>query len=288
MAPQRTSAAMGHGSVFLRRRSLYNLPLLLLLASAPAFAANKQAQERAARKACLSGNYDRGVDILAELFVDTKNPTYVFNQGRCFEQNSMFKEAISHFEEYLRLSGATLSGADRTDAEKHIADCKAHLPEEATAQVAPARAFVAPLPPPAGTLPAEPATLSQPAESVAAQKEPLPAHTNVGAGLRGSGIVLAAVGVAAAGAGLFFNIKANSMVDEWETKPGAYSSGHASTHQKYTSLMWAGYGLGAACVATGAILYAVGLKARNRPASGVALLPLAGPGQAGALLTGAF
>jgi hypothetical protein len=32
--------------------------------------------------ACLSGDYTKGVAILSELFVDTKDPTYLFNQGR--------------------------------------------------------------------------------------------------------------------------------------------------------------------------------------------------------------
>ena len=44
----------------------------LLLAAPPAIAASRQAQERAARKACLNGDYAKGVDILSDLFVDTK------------------------------------------------------------------------------------------------------------------------------------------------------------------------------------------------------------------------
>jgi len=100
---------------------------LLLLTAEPSLAAGKQAQERAARKACLSGDYNKGVTILAELFVDTKDPTFIFNQGRCFEQNSMYKEAISRFEEYLRIPGGHLDAADRAETEKHIGDCKARL-----------------------------------------------------------------------------------------------------------------------------------------------------------------
>jgi hypothetical protein len=46
--------------------------------------AGKAGQERAARKACLSGDYAKGVEILSDLFIDTKDPVYLFNQGRCF------------------------------------------------------------------------------------------------------------------------------------------------------------------------------------------------------------
>jgi hypothetical protein len=87
--------------------------VLIALAAVPAFAASKQAskqaQERTARKACLGGDYNRGVNILADLFVTTKDPTYIFNQGRCFEQNHRYEDAISRFEEYLRVPDAKLS-----------------------------------------------------------------------------------------------------------------------------------------------------------------------------------
>jgi hypothetical protein len=92
--------------------------------SAPAWAGRIENQERAARKACLTGDPKRGVDILADLFIDTDDPTYIYNQGRCFEQNSRYEEAITKFREYLRKAGSA-SAADKADAEKHIADCQA-------------------------------------------------------------------------------------------------------------------------------------------------------------------
>jgi hypothetical protein len=55
---------------------------------------DRQAQEKAARKACLTGDYATGVSILADLFVESKDPLYIFNQGRCMEQNSRYKDAI--------------------------------------------------------------------------------------------------------------------------------------------------------------------------------------------------
>ena len=74
----------------------------LVLATSPALAASRQAQELTARTSCLSGDYAKGVAILSELFVDTKDATYIFNQGRCFEQNSRYQDAIARFQEYLR------------------------------------------------------------------------------------------------------------------------------------------------------------------------------------------
>ena len=91
----------------------------------------RRSQEKAARKACLTGDHSTGVSILADLFIEYKNPIYVFNQGRCLEQSSRFKEAIARFEEFLRIGEtSTLDPDDRAAAEKHIEDCRAKLPDE--------------------------------------------------------------------------------------------------------------------------------------------------------------
>jgi tetratricopeptide (TPR) repeat protein len=77
----------------------------------------------AARAACLSGDYGKGVAILSELFVETKEADLIYNQGRCFEQNHRYEDAIARFQEFLRV-GKKLSKADKADAQKHIADCR--------------------------------------------------------------------------------------------------------------------------------------------------------------------
>jgi len=76
--------------------------VVLLGAVLSARADSTEAKERAARKACLSGNVQKGVEILSEIFVETEDPTLIYNQGRCFEQNGRHKEAINRFREYLR------------------------------------------------------------------------------------------------------------------------------------------------------------------------------------------
>jgi hypothetical protein len=78
--------------------ALVSLPSV---ATSPAAAAgkhggdSKQSQERAARKACLTGDYAKGVDILSDLFIELRDPTFLFNQGRCFEQNRRYEDAIA-------------------------------------------------------------------------------------------------------------------------------------------------------------------------------------------------
>jgi hypothetical protein len=239
--------------------------------------------------ACLSGDYTKGVAILSELFVDTKDPTYLFNQGRCFEQNRRYEDAVARFEEYLRIAEGKLDAADRAAAEKHIADCKDRLPDQPSkAQASAPQPIVPPPSTPTPVAPPEPTSTPEPSRSIVAQSESQLAPSNSGSGLRVAGIVTASVGVAAVVAGVLLNLKANSMINDMENNVGVYSTAKNSDRNIYEAMAWTGYGVGAACLVTGAVLYGFGLRAGRSSSIGVALLPAVGPGQAGALLTGAF
>ena len=90
-------------------------------------------------------------------------------------------------------------------------------------------------------------------------------------------------------AGVAFNVKANSMVNEMETVVDDYTSSKNSSQKDYVTLAWVGYGLGAACIATGAVLTVLGASRRGSSIrTEVALVPAVGPGQAGVLLHGGF
>jgi hypothetical protein len=261
----------------------------MLVAAAPAVAASRDTQERTARKACLKGDYAKGVDILADLFVETKDPTYIFNQGRCFEQNRRYEDAIGRFEEYLRVPTTTISSEDRALAEKHISDCKDKLPRE--------RVESGTQPPPQPILPPAGANVSLPEASqikpssesdtsVTARPAPQPAERRWG--LLATGIVTGAVGVGAVVTGLVLNLKANQMATDMETKPGNYSTGAENDQKTYKTLSMVGYGVGAACVVAGAVLIGFGARTRTIPSTDVALAPAIGVNQVGAMLTGAF
>jgi hypothetical protein len=259
---------------------------LLMAHSATAAAndkANRQAREGDARAACLDGNYTEGVAILSKLFVETKDPTYIFNQGRCFEQNRRYEDAIARFQEYLRAGRRTLNENDKAEATQHISDCKEMLAQARGTAPPP----VASQPPPAAQPPVAPTPPSPPAPGPMVVKPvQTPAPSSDGAGLRIGGIVAAAVGVAAAGAGLAFNLKANSMVTDMYKSQDGYTQ--ESDRKTYETMAWVGYGIGAACVVTGAVLYGLGLKAKSSHSDEVALIPMVGPDHAGAAVSGAF
>lgn len=234
---------------------------------------SKEAKVRAAKKACLTGDPVAGVAILTDLYLDTNDPTHLFNQGRCFEQNRRYDDAIGRFREYLE-KAKDLSPEDKADTHRHIATCESYLrgkPIEAAAPEAP-------------KVVAEkvPVVESKPAEVIVAA--PVPSAGRGGSGLRAAGGVVAAVGVAGLATGLVLNLKANSMSSNLEAD---WNPGTNSTREGYKTAGWIAYGGGAACIVAGTVLYYLGWRRGAREPS-VALVPTAGPHMAGTFVVGSF
>jgi len=236
------------------------LPLLLSLAWAPAArAADPRAEE--ARRACLAGRTQRGIDLLALLYAETRDANYIYNQGRCFQQNGRPEEAISRFQEYLR-KAADLSEAEQADVRKQIADCEQTAAEQEQRRHTPA--------------PAPTSTSPEPSD---------PGH-----GLRVGGAITAAVGAAALGAGLVLNARARSIEKEIETRfqtTGDFSRRtYDSGHQAWT-LAWIGYATGAAALGAGVLCYYLGTRPSGA-APEVSALPALAPGLAGGVVRVGF
>ncbi|MGD0838815.1 MAG: hypothetical protein ABSB49_19440 [Polyangia bacterium] len=275
-----------------RKSLLILVPFLLLarLARAEEGAARRE-QIRAARKACLSGDYTQGVAILSELFVDTEDPTFVYNQGRCFQQNQHYSEAISRFQEYLRI-GKQLTTPARSEAEQQIAECERLLAKQ-SGQAAPAATQATST----STAPGLPLAHEAASSDIAAQSGPTrppvlqetnqPPEGAPGSYLRVASVVTAAVGVAALITGLALNLKANSMASDFGKLDG-YTDTKASQRQTWETLSWAGYGVGGAGLAAATILYYLGSRSGAASATSLAILPAFAPGQASATVKGSF
>jgi tetratricopeptide (TPR) repeat protein len=256
------------------------------LAQGSAQAASLWSRERAARKACLDGDYAKGVSLLSDLFLDTHDSTFIFNQGRCLEQNRRYEEAIAKFEEYLHAAESSkLSRSDRAAARKHIADCKESLAQQPVRTETPPPPVV--VSPPAAPAPQPQAKVPPPVVALKPATSPAQPAGAGHTGLRTAGIATAAVGGAALIAGVILNLKVNSMANDME-KPASYSDSKESDRKTYETLGWVSYGVGAACVATGAILYLLGLRDSGTRPGSVALLPSLSSGHLGAVLQGGF
>lgn len=261
------------------------LPVVLLLgasSTAEAKQSSPQAKERLAKKACLSGDPAKGVEILAELYVDTNNITYIFNQGRCFEQNRRYEDAVGRFREYLLKGDSTLSEQDKADTQKRIDACESYIPKP--------EPRTALMPEPVSSSPVVRPPVPVPVFSEAPSGEVVQrrqSDKNAGSGLRIAGIVAASVGVAALGAGLALNLKANSMASDLE-KPDNFNRDTDASRKDYKTLSWVGYGVGAALLAGGSVMYLLGWRAGQSSSSGITVAPTFASGSAGVLLTGAF
>ena len=257
----------------------------LFVAASSAEAAGRESKEIAARRACLNGDPTKGVQILTDLFIATGDPVYIYNQGRCYEQNNRCEDAIARFREYLRKAKGTTQEdkASLVEARKHIVDCEALLGEKPADHAAAPPAPKEPIPAPP-LAKAEPATAAVPPQQSAAvvMPPPQPAESpSTGAGLRIAGMTTVAVGAAGLIAGVALNLKANSTVSDLQNRfnPGDYSSS-----KDYKTASQISYGIGAAFVAGGAILCYLGWTAGNR----TTLAPVVAQGAGGAVLTGAF
>jgi hypothetical protein len=231
--------------------------LAFLVAPPAAQAGGRENKERAAKTACLAGDYAKGVALLAELYVSSNNDvTYLFNQGRCFEQNGKYEEAIARFREY-QLKNSEAGNAPDESVDKHIATCQTLLdkqrPAAQTAAAAPAPASAAPV-------------ASAPAVVPAVKAKPQ------------------------AAAGVLLNLKANALAKDLEAANGSsttlYSRSTESSRTTYRTFGWVAYGAGAACLVGGAVLYWSG-HSQGQNAQ-VALLPAFDAGQVGAVLQGGF
>ena len=258
-------------------------PLLVLvsalLAARTGHAESVDAKERRARTACLAGDHAAGVRLLSELFVTTMDATFIYNQGRCFEQNRRYEDAIGRFQEYLR-AGRKVSKGEKADAQKHIDDCKDLLAVE-RAQAAPVALAAPPSIAPAPVAPA--AVVTAPAAPTP-QPDP-PSPSTAGSGLRTAGIVTASVGGAALVAGIILNYESNSLANDLKKTDG-YTQGKESDRKTYETFGWVGYGVGAACVAAGAVFYVIGSRSASDPS--VTFVPAFAPDYAGAAVKGAF
>jgi hypothetical protein len=269
---------------------LLAIPLLMLSAQ-HAQAGGREIRERSARKACLSGDFAKGIEILSDLFIDTKDPTYIFNQARCFEQNNRYEEAVARFREYLRKSEG-ISASDRADTEKHIADCEALARANSSPSFDAGRQGMAG----AATSPFAPATANPPPTvPVSVASSPSPATTtttglspsNPGRGLRIAGIAFGVVGLASVAAAVTFYTRARYYSDKVSKAPRPNPADEDAGKQAEV-LQWVFYSVGGAALTTGTALYVVGARASSGSSGTASILPMVGPGMAGLSAQGAF
>jgi hypothetical protein len=234
-----------------------------------------EAKEVQAKKACLASRPDRGIELLAELYAETNDATYIYNQARCYQQNGRAQDAATRFREYLRKS-PSVDPAEKAQVQGYIAEL------EAQARPSPPSASpTVPAPIAAGALPAPGATVTT------------TSAPSGGASPRSSasrwrlvGVVTGSIGALALAGGIYMGTRARALSDEVTSdgSRGTFSPSKYDQGRRAETLQWVGAGVGAAALAGGALLYLLGGRAHDETTGSVAALPAIAPGTAGAMV----
>jgi hypothetical protein len=204
------------------------------------------AREKEAKKACLSASqYEKGIDILAELYAETNHATYIYNQGRCYQQNGMNEKARGRFLEYRR-KNPYLSEKDLIELEQRIAECENQLPSMVPAKAVPA--------PPAPTTQETVIVQSTPPNTVLIDApSPMVETKNPGRRMRVASAIISGVGFIGIGIGVSFNYLHDHKTDSAKKETYADTlKQDADDHRVYSLI---GYGVGAVALVTGISLY---------------------------------
>lgn len=158
----------------------------------------------------------------------------------------------------------------------------------------PTPANAAPVAPPSPSAAAAPSTPAapEPAATPPARSSAPPsiiAQSTVPQGsprLRAAGVSIGAAGLVGVGAGLYFGLRARSLGNQVSSAP-LFDPSNDSAGKTAHTLQFVMYGVGAAALAVGGILYYAG-RGMAEPSSSVALSPMLSPGITGALLQTRF
>jgi hypothetical protein len=230
------------------------------LAQPPAPAGEEDPRAIEARKACASGEVERGIKLLADYLTTTNDATAIYNMGRCYQQNGMPDKAVPQFREYLR-KAPDLTAQDRADVERTIAELES---QRSKAPALRGPTLIEPAPQPG-------------VGSTAADVEGRPA-------LRTTGLALGAVGVVAVGASVVFGLNVRSANSDLHdpAKVPDWSAYHKRQDEgrRAETLQWVMLGVGGAALVAGAVCYVLALP---RPQE-TALAPWLVPGGGGLAL----
>ena len=183
----------------------------------------------------------KGIGILGELYAETRIPSFVFNQGRCYQKNGQLEPARHRFAEYLRI-GTSEPPDDVRRAQAFVKEIDDTIAHQRASDPAP-MVVVAPI-------------------------APRGEHASA---LRIASVVLAAVGVAAVGTGVYLSFKVRSLNDDINQQfakqdyvtDGAGLQRRLTDGARYETWQWIGYGVGVAALAGAVTTFLAGSSLRG-------------------------
>ncbi|HEX4406980.1 MAG TPA: hypothetical protein VH560_19210 [Polyangia bacterium] len=216
--------------------AMFVAAVVIFAASTPA-RAQQDSRELEAKKACLSNRPDRGIELLAELYAESNDPTYIYNQGRCYQQNGRGADALIRFREYLR-KAPNLPASEKSEVERTITELEKQQQQSEQQKKDEAK----PAPPPTIIV------------------APAPEGRDEKRMLRVAGIVAASVGVVGLGVGAYMGYRTQQLSNDVtnNAKKSMFSQSQYDDGQRAEILQWVGYGIGGVALVAGGVLYLVG------------------------------
>jgi hypothetical protein len=151
--------------------------LVVLATFASVQARAEDRRETEGRSWFAKGEYEKALDLFAELFAESNDPVYLRNIGRCYQKLKRPEKSIDAFREYLRR--AHVRPAEREEVNGFIKEMQDLQASQAgTAPTAPAASSPKPFEPTAPPTPApaapavEPAPVVPPAAAAASATSP--------------------------------------------------------------------------------------------------------------------
>jgi tetratricopeptide (TPR) repeat protein len=217
----------------------------------------------AAEKAKAAGDHAVAAREYLAAYDQFAHPEFLYNAGEVFRLAGDRAQALDYLEKYVALApqgrGADAARASIAELEAAIAAEQAEVGRRIREEAA--RAAVAAAPPPA------------PPEVDRAPVEPAP---RPGRRLRIAGIATGATGVAALGFSFYFGLHARSLADD-ASRADAYDPDLDDRGESAERAMFITAGVGAAALATGAVLYVLGRRAGADETPAVSIVPSLAP-----------
>jgi tetratricopeptide (TPR) repeat protein len=212
------------------------------------------------------GEFRAAVNEFKQAYALSQAPGLLFNLAQASRLGKDYDQALHFYRTYLRVRP---DAPNREDVEKRIVELEPIV--EARRQAEVARLAAPPVAPPSATTPETP-------RSSDTRPRPIPPG---GKSERIAGLVVGAIGVGALGAGLGLGLAARSAqnrLTDVANQMGNWSADDAKlyqTGQREALAATSMYVIGGAAVATGVILYVVGVR---KDRARFAVLPAAGGG----------
>jgi tetratricopeptide (TPR) repeat protein len=259
------------------------------------------------------GKWDDAIAEFEEAYKLRSDPTFLFNMAQAYRRKGDLQRALDLYKNYLIENP---DSPKRSEIEKRIRALEKEMKNPARRQIeAPApvakpsepppaapAAAVAPAPTPAPVSGPAPAPVPVPAPAPAPESAPPTTAVSVvepaqpaasfqppssGYGLRFAGIVCGAAGLASIGTAVYFYTRAASLSDRVSSSDAPTSSDYQAGKDAET-MQWVFYGVGAAALATGAVLYWLGSSSSAFAPTATVVAPMVGPGIAGLSAQGTF